>query len=72
MFTSLELTNGSYPVTVVSTFFFFRLKSLKARVQEARMSSALFDTRQYTQDLETLFGKIWDRHEKGLPPDHIE
>ena len=52
--------------------FFFRLKNLKGRVQEARMSSALFDTRQYTQNLETLFGKIWDRHEKGLPPDHIE
>ena len=51
--------------------FACRLFALKERVQEARLKSPLFDTRRYTRDLENLFLKIWDRREKGLPPDHI-
>lgn len=50
----------------------FRLALLKARVQEARMSAPLFDTQQYTKDLETLFIKMWERYEKGLPPDNLQ
>ena len=52
-------------------FFIYRLKSLKTRVQDARMTAPLFDTKKYTQDLEELYFKVWDRYEKGLPPDHI-
>jgi protein O-GlcNAc transferase len=48
-----------------------KLKSLKSRVQDARLTSPLFDTKKYTQDLEELFFKTWERYEKGLPPDHI-
>lgn len=52
-------------------FFACRLWALKERVQEARLKSPLFDTHCYTRDLENLLLKIWDRQEKGLPPDHI-
>lgn len=50
---------------------FCRLKALKARIQASRMTAPLFNTQLYTQNLERLFYAMWDRHEKGLPPDHI-
>jgi hypothetical protein len=35
------------------------------------MAAPLFNTELYTQHLEEVFFAMWDRHEKGLPPDHI-
>ena len=49
-----------------------RLRNLQARVKDARMKSPLFDTREYTRGLETLFTKMWHKKEKGLPADHVE
>lgn len=48
-----------------------RLMQLKGRILAARMVTPLFDTEKYTHDLEDLYTAMWDRHEKGLPPDHI-
>jgi protein O-GlcNAc transferase len=47
------------------------LANLRSRVQEARMTSPLFDTKLYARDLEKLFRRMWDRYEQGLPPDHL-
>ena len=52
--------------------FSYSLRKLQARVKDARMKSSLFDTREYTLGLETLFTKMWQRKEKGLSVDHIE
>ncbi|XP_062513815.1 UDP-N-acetylglucosamine--peptide N-acetylglucosaminyltransferase 110 kDa subunit-like isoform X2 [Corticium candelabrum] len=48
-----------------------RLKSLKAKICRARVSSPLFNVERYTQDLESVFFKMWDRHTNGLEPDHL-
>lgn len=48
------------------------LKTLTNRIQDARLTAPLFDTLVYTQGLEILFTKMWQRYEKGLPTDHIE
>jgi len=40
-------------------------------VWKARLSSPLFNTRQYAQGLEDTFFKMWERYDKGLEPDHL-
>jgi len=47
------------------------LRRLKARVRASR-NSALFDSRRFARNLERGLELIWQRHEAGLPPDHIE
>ncbi|GAV00493.1 hypothetical protein RvY_11332 [Ramazzottius varieornatus] len=47
------------------------LKAVRAQVFRSRLTSPLFNTKLYTQNLEQLFLKMWDRYAKGLPPDHI-
>ena len=56
---------------LMDAFLNCRLISLKARIQAARTTAPLFDTQLYTKNLESLFLAMWDRHEKGLSPDHI-
>lgn len=47
------------------------LKSIRAKVWSRRLTSPLFNTALYTQHLEELFLKMWDRYKNDLPPDHI-
>ncbi|XP_055702518.1 UDP-N-acetylglucosamine--peptide N-acetylglucosaminyltransferase 110 kDa subunit isoform X2 [Phlebotomus papatasi] len=47
------------------------LKAMRAKVWKARVESPLFDCKQYAQGLETLFGKMWERHARGEVADHI-
>lgn len=47
------------------------LAALRGKLAANRLTCALFDTERYTRDLETLYAKMVDRHEKGLPPDHL-
>ena len=47
------------------------LAALRVRLAANRLTCALFDTERYTRDLEALYIKMIDRHEKGLPPDHL-
>lgn len=61
---------------MIMLFFFFlqpqhRLSALKARIQDARTRSPLFDAKRYAADMEKLLRKMWDRYEKGLPAEHI-
>ena len=48
-----------------------RLMALKKKVQEARISAPLFDTKKYTADLEVLYWKMWNRYSAGMMCDHI-
>jgi protein O-GlcNAc transferase len=47
------------------------LSALRERLAANRLTCALFDTERYARDLETLYAKMIDRHERGLPPDHL-
>jgi protein O-GlcNAc transferase len=47
------------------------LAALRDRLAANRLTCALFDTERYARDLETLYAKMIDRHERGLPPDHL-
>ena len=46
-------------------------KAIRAKVWKSRITSTLFDTKNYAKEIEGVFSKIWHRHAKGLPPDHI-
>jgi len=48
-----------------------RLTQLKSRIRAARTTAPLFDTEAYTHSLEELYSLMWDRHERGLSPDHL-
>jgi protein O-GlcNAc transferase len=48
------------------------LKSIRAKVWSRRLTSPLFNTTLYTQHLEELFIKMWDRYTNNLLPDHIK
>jgi protein O-GlcNAc transferase len=47
------------------------LAGLRARVQALRTSGPLFNTGQFTRDLERAVVAIWERHCAGLTPAHI-
>jgi predicted O-linked N-acetylglucosamine transferase (SPINDLY family) len=47
------------------------LGSLRQKLADNRLSCALFDSERYTRDLESLYIQMVDRHERGLPPDHL-
>jgi predicted O-linked N-acetylglucosamine transferase (SPINDLY family) len=47
------------------------LAALRARVQALRTSGPLFNTRQFTRDLERALVATWERHCAGLTPAHI-
>jgi len=46
-----------------------RLAALKAKLETNRETAPLFDTARYTRDLETAFVTIWERHQRGEPPE---
>ncbi|CAL8078905.1 unnamed protein product [Orchesella dallaii] len=47
------------------------LKAIRAKVWKARRESSLFDTANYAVDLERLYSKMWDKHERGDKINHI-
>jgi predicted O-linked N-acetylglucosamine transferase (SPINDLY family) len=48
-----------------------RLAQIKAKVEDNRLGSALFDTPRFAGNLEAAFTAIHDRHQAGAAPDHI-
>ncbi|WP_454748556.1 O-linked N-acetylglucosamine transferase, SPINDLY family protein [Ciceribacter selenitireducens] len=49
-----------------------RLRALKARIEAARTSAPLFDSRRYTRNLERAFQLMYERARQGLEPERIE
>lgn len=47
------------------------LADLKARLRRNVGSQALFDTAQFTRDLERAYLTMWERYQKGDPPVHF-
>jgi predicted O-linked N-acetylglucosamine transferase (SPINDLY family) len=48
-----------------------RLAGLKAKLARHRLTTPLFDTPQFTRDIEAAYVIMMERHRAGLPPDHI-
>jgi predicted O-linked N-acetylglucosamine transferase (SPINDLY family) len=48
-----------------------RLAALRERLAGQREHCALFDSAQYTRDLEALFVRMVARHDQGLAPGHL-
>nr|XP_043896138.1 UDP-N-acetylglucosamine--peptide N-acetylglucosaminyltransferase 110 kDa subunit isoform X5 [Solea senegalensis] len=47
------------------------LKMIRARVWKQRICSPLFNTKQYTTDLERLYLQMWEHHSNGNKPEHM-
>jgi predicted O-linked N-acetylglucosamine transferase (SPINDLY family) len=45
-----------------------RLCAIRARLAAQRTSSALFNTRTFTRNIEAAYGEMWRIHERGEPP----
>jgi predicted O-linked N-acetylglucosamine transferase (SPINDLY family) len=48
-----------------------RLAQIRAKIQDNRLSSPLFDTPRFARNLEAAYVAIHDRHQAGLSPDHL-
>jgi len=48
-----------------------KLKAIKDKLAKNLPSSPLFDTHLFTKHLESAYKTIYERHHKGLEPDHI-
>jgi predicted O-linked N-acetylglucosamine transferase (SPINDLY family) len=48
-----------------------KLKALRARLEQSRAASPLFDTGRFTADLERAFQRMAQLHRRGLPPQEI-
>jgi predicted O-linked N-acetylglucosamine transferase (SPINDLY family) len=48
-----------------------RLAQIRAKIQDNRLSSPLFDTPRFARNLEAAYVAILDRHQAGLSPDHL-
>lgn len=44
---------------------------MRAKVWKLRSNSELFDIAAYTANLERVYRRMWEKHEKGEPVDHI-
>jgi predicted O-linked N-acetylglucosamine transferase (SPINDLY family) len=49
-----------------------KLAAIRQKLSANRMTTSLFDTELFTRHLETLYTKMFERHQAGLAPDHID
>ena len=49
-----------------------RLWEIRKKLEDARETCALFDTKRFVGNLEKGFEQIWALHEKGQPPRHVQ
>jgi len=48
-----------------------RRSALREQLHAARAQAPLFDSLRFTRDIEALYARMWERHARGLPPDHL-
>ena len=48
-----------------------RLQQIRQELATAREGAALFDTRRFARNLESLFRRMYERHHLGLLPEHL-
>jgi predicted O-linked N-acetylglucosamine transferase (SPINDLY family) len=49
-----------------------KLADIRGRLQGSHLTASLFDAALYARRLETAYEAMYQRHQAGLPPDHIE
>jgi predicted O-linked N-acetylglucosamine transferase (SPINDLY family) len=49
-----------------------RLGELRSKLARNRTCTPLFDSARLARSLEVAYGMMWERHARGLAPDHIE
>ena len=47
------------------------LAALKTKLADNRTTCALFDTAQFTRNVEAAYTMMWQRYRRGDPPDHL-
>jgi len=48
-----------------------RLKAIKDKLKTRRLTAPLFNTKLFTQNLESAYENIYDRYQHGLPPENV-
>ena len=48
-----------------------KLKEIKQKLERNRLTTALFDSPQFTKHIEAAFTQMYERYQANLPPDHI-
>jgi predicted O-linked N-acetylglucosamine transferase (SPINDLY family) len=48
-----------------------KLRQIRRKLEKNRLTTPLFDTRLYTQHIETAYTQMYERYQAGLPPDRI-
>jgi predicted O-linked N-acetylglucosamine transferase (SPINDLY family) len=48
-----------------------KLAALKQKLASNRLTTPLFDTPQFTKDLERSYVQIYERYQADLPPEHL-
>jgi predicted O-linked N-acetylglucosamine transferase (SPINDLY family) len=48
-----------------------KLKAIKEKLASNLSTAPLFDTKRFTKNLESAYTQMYERHQKGLEPDHI-
>jgi protein O-GlcNAc transferase len=46
-------------------------RKIKEKLERNRLTTALFDTKSFTNNIESAYKKIYDRYQSNLPPEHI-
>ena len=49
-----------------------KLRAIKQKLADHRLTTPLFDTALFTRDLEALYTKMYLRYQADLPPDHLD
>jgi predicted O-linked N-acetylglucosamine transferase (SPINDLY family) len=47
------------------------LKETKEKLQRQRFATGVFDTKLFTRHFESALQTMYDRYQKGLPPEHF-
>ena len=48
-----------------------RLTDMRRRLAGNRHTAAMFDISRYTRDLESVYARVYDRYQAGLPAEHL-
>lgn len=48
-----------------------KFAAIETRLAQNRLTTALFDTRRFTRDIESAYTAMHEQHRAGLPPEHI-
>ena len=48
-----------------------KLANIRRKLEANRLTAPLFDTKRLTRHIEAAYAAMYERHQAGLPPDHI-